>query len=311
MTLASGMLPRMGIDVGGTKIELVVLDDRGNEIERERTRTPREYGLLMQTLRELVLSVETRVGSTLNVGIGFPGSASPGTGLWRNANMTYCNGKPLESDIAHSLGREIRLENDANCFALSEALYGAGAGHDVVFAGTLGTGVGGGLVINGSLHAGINHLGGEWGHIPLPWPQAAEMPLAPCFCGLSGCAEQYISGTGLTRDYKSRGGSKSSAEEILRDHKAGEPIASRAIADLLERLARFLAVVVNIIDPDIVVLGGGLSGIEEIYRVVPDALAKWSFGSQARIKLARAKFGSASGVRGAALLWNQSHISQQ
>jgi fructokinase len=227
VTLATNA--RIGIDVGGTKIEIVALDAGGREIARERTPTPKEYGPLMRTLRELALGLESRLPGAATIGIGFPGSPSPRDGLWRNSNMTFCNGRPLAHDIALAFGREIRLENDANCFALSEAIDGAGAGLRVVFAGTLGTGVGGGLAIGGRLHAGPNHLGGEWGHSPLPWPKPDELPLAPCFCGLQGCAEQYISGTGLARDHKAHGGDPVSAEEILRLRDAGDRKAGAAV----------------------------------------------------------------------------------
>ena len=295
---------RIGIDIGGTKMEIVALDDSGVEILRERAVTPRDYDRLLRALRELVLGVESRLGGQARVGIGFPGSESPRDGLWHNANMTYCNGKPLARDIAAMLEREIRLENDANCFALSEARDGAGAGHRVVFAGTLGTGVGGGLVVGGKLHTGPNRLGGEWGHTPLPWPTPDELPLAACFCGLVGCAEQYISGTGLARDFRGHGGEALPAEEILRRRENGDPTARQAVERFLDRLGRYLAVLINILDPDIVVLGGGLSGLEDIYRAVPERARLGSFGARGVIKLARAKHGAASGVRGAAWLWD-------
>ncbi len=295
--------PRIGIDVGGTKTDIVALGEDGAEIARHRQPTPKDYDGLMRVLRELALGMESRLGRAATIGIGFPGSPSPESQLWRNANMTFCNGRPLAGDIAAAIGREIRIENDANCFALSEASDGAGADHRVVFAATLGTGMGGGLVVDGRLHVGPNHLGGEWGHVPLPRPAPDEMPLVKCFCGLTGCAEQYVSGTGLARDFQARAGVAARAEEILRRRELGDGAAIAAIERFLDRLSRYLAVLVNIVDPDIVVLGGGLSSLADIYRAVPTRVRDLSFGGEARLKLVPAKHGASSGVRGAAWLW--------
>jgi fructokinase len=304
MTGGGGGRARIGIDVGGTKIEIIALDAGGVELARKRVPTPKDYESLLRTLRDLVAGVESRLGTTATIGIGCPGSLVPKTALWQNANMTFCNGQPLPRDIASLLAREIRIENDANCFALSEAVDGAGKDHRVVFAGTLGSGAGGGLVIDKRLHRGPNNLAGEWGHMPLPWPRSDEMPLARCFCGLLGCAEQYVSGTGLARDHFAATGERIKSEDIVARRQSGEPAAEATINRFLDRLARYLAVIMNAFDPDIFVLGGGLSALPDIYRAAPEIARAYTFGGAGVLNLAPARHGAASGVRGAAWLWS-------
>jgi fructokinase len=289
---------RIGIDLGGTKIDCISLHPDGSLGFQRRVATPGTYGDIVAAIAGLV-----DAAGEGSVGIGAPGSASPKTGLWRNANITQCNGQPLGADIAKALGRPVRMENDANCFALSEALDGAGRGHEVVAFFTIGTALGGGLVINGKLRVGPNREAAEFGHTGLPWPKDDELPLLPCFCGKAGCAEQYVSGTGLARDFARVNGEASSGQEIVDRARTGDRAASEALLRLQDRFARIATNIVNVIDPDIFVIGGGLNGLPELVEEMPALVARYSFSGQAEVTFVRAAHGETSGVRGAARLW--------
>jgi fructokinase len=286
---------RIGIDLGGTKTEFIALTADGATRLRERLATPAgDYAATIRAIADGVRGMEARLGTPGTVGIGIPGSVSPATGLIRNANSTWLNGKPLERDLEQALGRPVRLANDANCFVLSEATDGAGAGFGVVFGAILGTGVGGGLTVDGRLLAGRNAIAGEWGHNPLPWPEDDEHPGPGCYCGRRGCIETFLSGPALARGCAV--GGDASAE-------AGEPAARRAIARYEQRLARALAAVVNLVDPDVIVLGGGVSNIGTLYERVPALMPPWVFADRAETPIRPALHGDSSGVRGAAWLW--------
>lgn len=288
---------RIGIDLGGTKTEAIALDQAGQELARERVATAKDsYEGTVATIKELVEGLETRLGARATVGIGIPGTVSPRTGLIKNANSTWLIGKPLDGDLAAALGRPVRLANDADCFALSEATDGAGAGFATVFGVILGTGVGGGIVAHGRLLAGPNSIAGEWGHNPLPWPEDAERPGPACYCGRAGCIETFLSGPGLARDH----GEGLTAEQVA---AAASPTAEAALARYEQRLARALASVINIIDPHVVVLGGGLSKLERLYRNVPTLWNNFIFSDQVDTALRPPLHGDSSGVRGAAWLW--------
>jgi fructokinase len=297
------MVDRIGIDVGGTKIDAAVLADAGDVIFEKRIATPKEYDKLLTDIASLVRQAAQAAGPSATVGIGAPGSNSPRTGLWRNANILYCNGKPFVQDLAVAIGRPVRVENDANCFALSEAYDGAGAGCDVVACFTIGTALGGGLIIGGKPRIGPNGEAAEFGHTPLPWPNEAEWPLLPCFCGKKGCVEQYVSGTGLARDYARATGREIKSPEIVARARHGEAHAKLALARLADRLARLTAAIVNVIDPDLFVIGGGLSHLPELVEELPARTAPYTFSGKADIAVARARHGEKSGVRGAARLW--------
>jgi fructokinase len=270
---------RIGMDLGGTKIEAIALDADGAERYRRRVPTPRDdYDATIAAIVTLVGEAEQATGVQGTVGVGMPGTLSPFFGLVKNANSTWLNGRAFDRDLAAALGREVRCANDANCLALSEATDGAGAGAGVVFAAILGTGVGAGLVVDGTLITGRNAVAGEWGHNPLPWPEPGELPGPDCWCGRAGCVETWLSGPALERD----GGDL--------DRYAG-------------RLARALAAVINVVDPDVIVLGGGVSRVEALYRDTPPLLADWVFGGEVATTLRPATHGDASGVRGAAWLW--------
>jgi fructokinase len=294
---------RVGIDVGGTKIEGVALDADGHERLRKRVATPRgDYDGTLEAIASVVRALEDRLAEPASVGIGIPGTPSPLTGLIKNANSTWLIGRPLAHDLERVLERPVRLANDANCFALSEATDGAAAGAGVVFGVILGTGCGGGIVIDGRVLTGPNALSGEWGHNPLPAPRDDERPGPPCYCGRQGCLEVFLSGPALAREYADAGGAKIEAAEIA-TRAATEPLADRVLSRYEERLARALTCVINLLDPDVIVLGGGLSNIDRLYRNVPPMLEP--FGREpARTSLVRAKYGDASGVRGAARLWD-------
>jgi len=284
---------RIGIDLGGTKIEALALDDAGREVFRKRVLAPRgDYAATLAAVAALVN--EIGAGS---VGIGIPGALSRTTGLVKNANSTWLIGRPLKQDLERALGREVRLENDANCFALSEAVDGAGQGAPVVFGVILGTGVGAGIVVDQRVIIGRNAIAGEWGHNPLPLPTAADLPLPACYCGRAGCIETYLCGPALERDHESLTGQQLAAREIAALH-------SPALERYIERLARSLAGVINILDPDVIVLGGGMSNVERLYSEVPRRWARHVFSDQVATRLARNKHGDSSGVRGAAWLWN-------
>ncbi|WP_369751894.1 ROK family protein [Asticcacaulis sp. YBE204] len=298
----------MGIDFGGTKIEAAALDENGDYLLRVRKPNPGRYDEAITSICDLVEFVERETGQTGTVGIGTPGSVSPTTGLMRNSNSLYLNGRPFREDLSDAVGREVRLANDANCFALSEAVDGAGAGAKVCFGVILGTGCGGGLVINGTLVTGGNGIAGEWGHNPLPWPESHETPGPACYCGQKGCLEQWISGTGLQRDYFQRSQIERPAEEIIDLARKGETAAALALENLIDRIGRSIATVCNLIDPDAIVIGGGLSNVPEILQRVPVVIAEHVFSDVWTSRIVQAKWGDSSGVRGAARLWSVGEI---
>jgi fructokinase len=295
---------RIGIDVGGTKIEGIALDPDGRELRRLRIAAPRDdYAQTVSAITSVVHTLERATGATGSVGLGIPGAPSPSTGLVKNANSTWLIGRALGPDLEVALDRPVRLANDANCFALSEAIDGAAAGAEVVFGVIVGTGCGGGIVVGRRVLTGPNAIAGEWGHNPMPAPAGDEWPGPPCYCGRTGCIETFLSGPGLVRDYRSSGGPPTGAAEIARRAGAGDALASAVLARYEERLARALTAVMNLLDPDVIVFGGGLSNIERLYTNVPPLLRP--FGGEApRTRLVRARFGDSSGVRGAAWLWD-------
>jgi len=295
---------RFGIDLGGTKIEIVALDDEGQELLRHRVATPRDdYRAILQTVAALVTDAERNLGASGSVGVGTPGSLSRATGLLRGSNSLCLNGQPIKSDLESLLQREVRLSNDANCFALSEAVDGAGRDAEVVFGAILGTGVGAGIVVHGRVLTGANAIAGEWGHNPLPWPTESERPGPPCFCGRSGCIELFLSGPGMERDHAEAIGRFASAEEIVARASAGDSDCEATLARYEHRLARALAHVINIVDPDVIVLGGGMSNIERLYAGVPPQWEDWVFSDRIDTRLVSHRHGDSSGVRGAAWLW--------
>lgn len=299
---------RIGIDLGGSKIEGVVMDDASSILHRLRVPTPAaDYAATLQAVRGLVGDLEQKAGrGGLSVGIGTPGSVSPASGLMQGCNSTCLNDRALQRDLERLLERPLRMANDADCLALSEATDGAGEGTRCVFGVILGTGVGGGIVINGQLLAGANGIAGEWGHNPLPWPQSRqrEIPGPPCWCGRQGCIEAWLSGPALSREYLAYTDTDCSAAEIVRRLEAGETAAAAVLARYEERLARALASVINLLDPEVIVLGGGMSNIGRLYARVPELWSAYVFSDHVGTKLLPARHGDASGVRGAAWLWN-------
>jgi len=293
---------RFGIDLGGTKIEIVALDRDGAVRLRERRATPPAYEETIEAIAALVADAERETGVRGTVGVGIPGSLSPVTGLVRNANTQALNGRPLDKDLAAALGREVRVTNDANCLAMSEAADGAGAGYRTVFAVIMGTGCGGGIVSSGRILDGPNGTGGEWGHTPLPWMRPEEFPGPRCWCGRLGCLETFLSGTGLAADCDGPGARDASS--IPGRAAAGEEKAIAALARHADRLARALGLIANILDPDVIVLGGGLSNMQHLYADVPPLMARHVFGDVARTPIVQAKHGDSSGVFGAARLWD-------
>lgn len=292
---------RIGIDLGGTKIEAIALGDDGVELFRHRVPTPSgDYDATLRAIAELVSSLEERLGQMGSVGIGTPGAISPRTGLIKNSNSVVLNGRPLDRDLEAHLGRAIRIENDANCFALSEAVDGAARDASVVFGVILGTGVGAGIVIDKRIIAGRNRIAGEWGHNPLPWPRADELPGPACYCGKRGCIETFLSGPGLAHEYRIRTGKEMSADDIA---LAADADALALMETYEDRLARGLAHVIDIVDPDVIVLGGGLSNIARLYGTVPTLLQRYVFSDGVATPVMRAMHGDSSGVRGAAWLW--------
>ena len=292
---------RFGLDLGGTKTEAIVMHPDGSIVWRERVPTPSDdYRAIVKTIADLVGAAEAATDSTLSVGIGMPGSLSPKTGLVRNSNTQCLNGQAIQQDLQTLLGRDIRIENDANCFALSEAKDGAGQNAQSVFGVILGTGCGGGLVIDGNLQNGINGVGGEWGHNPLAAPTVDEVPGPPCYCGRNGCNEVWISGSGFARDHHAVTGEKRTGEEIM---AAQTPQAAASFERLCDRLARALGVVINLVDPEAIVLGGGLSNIDALYTRVPEIWAAYIFSDVIETRLLKNHHGDAGGVRGAAWLW--------
>jgi len=297
---------RLGIDLGGTKIACVVLDAEARVRFERRTPTPRhDYDATIASIATLVRDAETQVRASCTVGIGIPGAISPASGLVKNANSTWLNGRPLRTDLERALGREVRLANDANCLAMSEAADGAAADAEVVFGVIIGTGTGGGIVANRRVLTGPNAVAGEWGHNPLPWPDAEELPGPECYCGQVGCIETFLSGPGLAADYRRRGGGEVAGEEIVARAGRGEPLAVRSLAAWTRRLAKSLATVINVLDPDAIVVGGGLSRIQSIYADVPRLWGAWVFSDVVNTRFVPSKYGDASGVRGAAWLWEQ------
>jgi fructokinase len=295
---------RIGIDLGGTKIEGVLLDGDGAIVSRKRVPTPQgEYRGTVNAIVELIRFLEAQTGGHPPVGIGMPGIISPVTGRVKNANSVCLNGSPMDKDIEEALGRAVRVENDANCFALSEASDGAAAGRDCVFGVILGTGTGGGVVVNGRILRGRNAVAGEWGHNPLPWPEDSERPGHPCYCGRHGCVETFLSGPGFARDYAHATGGSIEPREIVRRAEEGEGSAIACLDRYVNRLARGLASIINVLDPDAIVLGGGLSRISRLYRDVPAQWEQYVFSDHVTTELLPPKFGDSSGVRGAAWLW--------
>ncbi|HEY2661407.1 MAG TPA: ROK family protein [Caulobacteraceae bacterium] len=294
---------RIGVDFGGTKIEAAALDAEGRFQARVRAPNPRDYSASLQLVCDLVAEAERQAGARGTIGIGMPGSISPRTGRIRNANSTWLNDRPFREDLTAALGREIRLANDANCLALSEATDGAGAGSRVIFAAILGTGCGGGVAVDGRLVDGRNGVAGEWGHMPLPWPNTSELPAPVCWCGRAGCCELYLSGTGLEAAFAREGGGAVNTQAIVAAAQAGGVKAQAVLADYTDRLARGLAVICDVIDPDVIVLGGGVSNVASLYEALPAAIAPYVFTDSFNTPLRPALHGDSSGVRGAAWLW--------
>jgi len=296
---------RIGIDLGGTKIEIIVLDADGTEILRRRVPTPQDgYDAIVSTLLALVKRTEQELGTNTTVGIATPGSVSPQTGRIKNSNTTALIGQPLREDLELAMGRPIRMANDANCMALSEAVDGAGAGYDVVFGAILGTGTGGGLAVAGQTILGRNAIAGEWGHNPMPWPTEEEWPGPKCYCGRTGCIETFLSGPGMVRDHRLHGGGEEdTALAIAQAAGEGDALAQATLDRYSQRLARGLASVINLVDPDVIVLGGGLSNIAWIYESVPRQWGRWIFSDHVVTELRPTSHGDSSGVRGAAWLW--------
>jgi fructokinase len=298
---------RIGVDLGGTKIEAIALDAAGEELTRKRVPTPhRDYETTVRAVRDLVQAVETQVGvKGASVGVGMPGAISPATGRIKNANSTCLIGHPFDRDLAEALARPVRLQNDANCFALSEATDGAGKGAAVVFGVILGTGVGGGIVTHGRVLTGPNAIAGEWGHNPMPWPTPEEWPEGPaCYCGHRGCIESCLSGPALERDYRQTGGALGlRVPEIAARAEQGEAVARACLERYEARLARALASVINLLDPDVIVLGGGVSNLDRLYEAVPRLWGPYVFSDRVDTRLRKNAHGDSSGVRGAAWLW--------
>lgn len=302
----------IGVDLGGTKIEAIVLDAAGGECARRRIETPRgSYQGIVDAVVGLVSKLDATLGARATVGLGIPGSLSALTGRVKNANTTELIGKPLDRDLATRLKRPVRMANDANCFAVSEATDGAGAGARVVFGVILGTGVGGGLVVDGRVLVGANGIAGEWGHNPLPSPNPAELPGPVCYCGRHGCLETWLSGPGLAADHGRRGGDALQAADIARRALEGDRLARATLSNYMERLARGLAGVINVVDPDVIVLGGGLSRVDALYREVPRLWGRHVFSDRVDTVLRPPKHGDSSGVRGAAWLWNQDRLGER
>jgi fructokinase len=295
---------RIGIDLGGTKIEAIALDGMGAERARRRVPTPRDdYPATIEAIGALVEDVERELGGTARVGVGMPGTLSPATGLVKNANSVWLNGQALDRDLTARLRRPLRFANDANCFALSEAVDGAGAGARVVFGVIIGTGTGGGVAVDGAVLTGPNAIAGEWGHNPMPWPTADEWPGPPCYCGRTGCVETFLSGPGLAADYRRASGGSVEATEIAERAAQGDVAARGAVLRYEDRLTRALASVINVLDPDVIVLGGGMSNLPGLCEAVPRRWGTYVFSDRVDTRLARARHGDSSGVRGAAWLW--------
>lgn len=299
------MAMRIGIDLGGTKIEAIALAADGAIRARKRVPAPRgDYTATVTALRDLAAAVQSEAGANGPIGVGIPGTISPATGLIKNANSVWLIGHPLDKDLAAATQRPVRLANDANCFALSEASDGAAAGRGVVFGAILGTGCGSGIVVDGRVITGPNSIAGEWGHNPLPWPRPDELPGPLCYCGKYGCQETFLSGTGLERDFRAATGRDMKGAEILAAAEAGDAQAEAALQRYEHRLARGMATVINLLDPDVIVLGGGLSNLERLYRNVPRLWGAFVFSDVVSTPLVKNMHGDSSGVRGAAWLWS-------
>ena len=296
---------RIGVDLGGTKIEIVALDEAGNQRLRHRVPTPQgDYPATLATIGALVDAAESELGESGSVGVGIPGAESTGSGLIKNASSTCLIGKALRNDLQALLGREIRIDNDANCFALSEAIDGAGQGEEIVFGVILGTGVGGAIVVRERVLTGANRIAGEWGHNPLPYPDEDTRLPPRCYCGRQGCVETWLSGPSLAADHARHGGSALTAKQIAARAEAGDGACAATLSRYHRRLAKALAQVINIVDPQVIVLGGGLSNIDSLYTAVPALWGEYIFSDQVLTQLARNRHGDSSGVRGAAWLWN-------
>lgn len=304
---------RIGIDLGGTKIEVIALSDEGRELFRKRVDTPRnDYERTLKAIQGLVNDAEQATGHRGSVGLGIPGTLSPFTGKVKNANSVWLNGQQLDEDLALLLEREVRIANDANCLAVSEATDGAGTGKKTVFAVIIGTGCGSGIALNGVAHAGGNGIAGEWGHNPLPWLDEDEFRFqqeVPCYCGKSGCIETFVSGTGFAEDYFRLSGTRLTGAEIIKRVDEQDPIAELALGRYERRLAKALANIINILDPDVVVFGGGMSNVDRLYSTLPLLIRQWVFGGECETPLLKAVHGDSSGVRGAAWLWPQERFS--
>ena len=306
---------RIGVDLGGTKIEAVALDLDGRVLLRRRVPTPHgDYTGTLEAISALVRGLENELGRRGSLGIGIPGTASPATGLVKNANSTWLIGRPFDRDLERALARPVRLANDANCFALSEAADGAAAGARIVFGVILGTGVGGGIVVDGRPLLGGNAIAGEWGHNPLPWPRDDERPGPACYCGRHGCIESFLSGPGLAADHAAASGEASDeagdARAVIARARDGEAAATATLARYRDRLARALAHVINILDPEVIVFGGGLSNVEELTGGLEPALAAHVFSDRVDTRLVTAQHGDSSGVRGAAWLWAEDELDR-
>ncbi len=295
---------RIGIDFGGTKIEAAALDDTGAFVARIREPNPGSYDAALALVAQLIARVEAEAGPARSVGLAIPGSPSPRTGLIRNANSTYLNDRRFGEDLALALGRPVRLANDANCLALSEALDGAGNGAASVFGVIVGTGCGGGLVVGGELVEGAHGVAAEIGHVSLPWPSVDEAPGPACWCGLRGCLETWVSGSGFQRDHEATTGRAWTAQAVVAAARDGDEGAATALDRYIDRLGRALAMVVNLVDPEVFVLGGGMSNVSELYDRLPDIVARHAFADHWDGRIVAARWGDSSGVRGAARLWN-------
>ena len=295
---------RIGIDLGGTKIEIIAIDDSGVELARQRVATPQgDYPGILNAIAALISDVEVTTKQRGSIGIGTPGSLSPATGLMRNSNSICLNGMPVKKDLENLLQRPIRMANDANCFALSEATDGAAQGAAVVFGVIVGTGTGAGVVVNRRVLTGPNAIAGEWGHNPLPWPQDNERPGPDCYCGKHGCIETFLAGPSFERDYAQATGNKVGAHEIVMLAEKSDTKAEQILLRYENRMARSLAHIINVLDPDVIVLGGGMSNVQRLYKNVPAIWGKYVFSDVVITRLVAPKYGDSSGVRGAAWLW--------
>ncbi|TNH01986.1 fructokinase [Testudinibacter sp. TR-2022] len=298
---------KIGIDVGGTKIEIIVLLNTGEVRFKKRIATPKQsYQILLDNLIQLIACTEAEIGQQASIGIGIPGIISPMSGLVKNSNITVLNGHDLQNDLSALLGREIKIANDANCMAVSEAIDGSASGKQVVLALILGTGAGAGLVINGKPHIGLNGLGGEWGHNPLPWQDENEQAISysqRCYCGRQGCIEHFVSGTALCAEYFRQSNQQLQGEEIATLAKLGDSVAEQVLSTYEIRLAKAIASTINLLDPDVVVLAGGVSNIQRLYQNLPLLISEFVFGGECSTPIKAAQHGDSSGVRGAAWLW--------